>query len=72
MLQARDVTALSSVLKSRGAGAALAYLNEGVPHRFSGVYRIDGSNLRNVLLVDKQGQMRPAFLEVVPMDASFC
>jgi GAF domain-containing protein len=72
MLQARDVTAFSSVLKSRGAGAALAYLNEGVPHRFSGVYRIDEGNLRNVLLVDKQGQMRPAFLEVVPMDTSFC
>ena len=30
MLQACDVTAFSSVLKSRGAGAALAYLNEGV------------------------------------------
>lgn len=72
MLQARSFATFSSVLKSRGAAAALAYLNDGVPHRFSGVYRIDGENLRNVLLVDKQGQMRPAFLEVVPMDASFC
>lgn len=72
MFQARDFHTLAAVLKSKGAGAALAYLNEGVPHRFSGVYRIDGGNLRNVLLVDKLGQMRPAFLEVVPMDASFC
>lgn len=72
MFQTRDFNTVAAVLKSKGAAAALAYLNEGVPHRFSGVYRIEGKNLRNVLLVDKLGQMRPAFLEVVPMDASFC
>lgn len=72
MRHARDVDRFAAVLKSKGAGAALAYLNEGVPHRFSGVYRIEGAQLRNVLLIDKLGQLRPAFLEVVPMDASFC
>ncbi|WP_426390807.1 guanylate cyclase [Variovorax sp. R-27] len=72
MSQSRDFNAFAAVLKARGARAALAYLNDGVPHRFSGVYRIDGDNLRNVLLVDKRGEIRPAFLEVVPMDASFC
>lgn len=72
MQHARDFATFSSVLKARGAAAALAYLNAGVPHRFSGVYRIDAGNLRNVLLVDKEGEMRPAFLETVPMDASFC
>jgi GAF domain-containing protein len=72
MLETRDVNRFAAVLKSRGASAALAYLNEGVPHRFSGIYRISGGNLRNVLLFDKLGEIRPAFLEVVPMDASFC
>jgi GAF domain-containing protein len=68
----RDFSRLAAILKSKGAAAALAYLNAGVPHRFSGVYRIEGANLRNVLLFDKLGEIRPAFLEVVPMDASFC
>ena len=72
MFQVRDFDRLASGLKAQGAAAALAYLNEGVPHRFSGVYRIEGDKLRNVLLVDKMKQVRPAFLEVVPMDASFC
>lgn len=72
MYQSRDLNAFAAVLKSRGAGAALAYLNDGVPHRFSGVYRIEGDNLRNVLLVDKLGEVRPSFLEVVPMNSSFC
>ena len=72
MLQGRDIAGFNAVLKSRGAVAALAFLNAGVSHRFSAVYRIAGGNLRNVLLVDKLGEMRPAFLEVVPMDASFC
>lgn len=72
MQTTRDFSRLSAVLKSKGAAAALAYLNDGVPHRFSGVYRIEGDNLRNVLLFDKLHEVRPAFLEVVPMDASFC
>ncbi|CAA2109678.1 GAF domain-containing protein [Variovorax paradoxus] len=72
MQTTRDFSRLSAVLKSKGSAAALAYLNDGVPHRFSGVYRIEGDNLRNVLLFDKLHQVRPAFLEVVPMDASFC
>jgi hypothetical protein len=72
MLQSRDFNTFAAVLKSQGAAASLAYLNLGVPHRFSGVYRIEGDNLRNVLLVDKLGLIRPKFLEVVPMDASFC
>lgn len=72
MLRIRDVAAFTRVLRSAGARVSLAYLNEGVPHRFSGVYRIDGDNLRNVLLHDKRNEVKPRFLEVVPMDASFC
>lgn len=72
MIVNRDFSAFSAVLKSKGAGTALAYLNHGVPHRFSGIYRIEGANLRNVLLFDKLAEMRPTFLDVVPMDASFC
>jgi hypothetical protein len=52
----RNFGRLAAVLKSEGAAAALAYLNAGVPHRFSGVYRIEGADLRNVLLFDKLGE----------------
>jgi len=58
MQTTRDFNRLSVVLKSKGSAAALAYLNDGVPYRFSGVYRIEGDNLRNVLLFDKLHQVR--------------
>jgi GAF domain-containing protein len=68
----RDFQHFSSVLTSQGATDALAYLNEGVPHRYSALYRVDGQILRNVLLHDKQGEVRPEFLAAVPFESSFC
>lgn len=50
----------------------MAYLNEGVPHRFTAIYRFAGPLLHNVLLHDKAGRMRPDFLSVVPFTRSFC
>ncbi len=61
-----------AVLKASGAAAALAYLNGGVPHRYTAVYQLDGDRLRNVHLYDKAGEMRPEFLAEVPMATSFC
>ena len=67
----RTIEAVSEAL-DRGPGAALAYLNEGVPHRFSAVYRFAGPLLHNVLLHDKAGRIRPDFLAVVPFTRSYC
>jgi GAF domain-containing protein len=68
----RDLETFSAVLHGEGPAAALAYLNEGVPHRYSAVYRFAGPMLRNVLLHDKAGEMRPEYLAAVPFDKSFC
>lgn len=68
----RNLEAFSAVLNADGPDAALAYLNEGVPHRYSAVYRFAGPMLRNVLLHDKAGEMRPEFLVAVPFEQSFC
>ena len=58
----RTPDAVSAVLATSGPAAALAYLNEGVPHRFSAIYRFAGPILHNVFLHDKAGRMRPDFL----------
>ncbi|WP_076999022.1 GAF domain-containing protein [Variovorax sp. KK3] len=68
----RTLDSFSAVLRADGPAAALAYLNEGVPHRYSAAYRFAGLKLQNVLLHDKAGEMRPAFLATVPFDQSFC
>jgi hypothetical protein len=72
MASVRTLDAFSSVLDESGPAAALAYLNEGVPHRFSAVYRFAGPLLHNVLLHDKAGRIRPDFLAVVPFTRCFC
>ncbi|BDT67678.1 hypothetical protein os1_18560 [Comamonadaceae bacterium OS-1] len=59
----RSLAALSSILETRGAAAAIQHLNAGVAHRFTAVYR---------LLCDKLGEIRPAFLAEVPLATSFC
>ncbi|MGO4394379.1 guanylate cyclase [Variovorax sp. M-6] len=72
MTPTRDIGTFCATLEARGPEAALAYLNEAVPHRYSAVYRIDGGMLRNVFLHDKQREARPEFLAVVPFEVSFC
>lgn len=72
MAEARDINTFKGVLASAGADSALAFLNAGVPHRYSAVYRLDGNTLRNILLFDKVGEVRPAFLAEVPFNTSFC
>ena len=72
MAHRRSLEAFSETLQARGTEAAIAYLNDGVPHRYTAVYRLDGQILRNVILHDKAGEMRPEFLMSVAMADSFC
>lgn len=44
---------VEAVLAAEGAGGVLALLNARVPHRFTGVYRLDPPVLRNVRLYDR-------------------
>nr|WP_315207225.1 GAF domain-containing protein [uncultured Albidiferax sp.] len=68
----RSLAALSSILETHGAQGAIQYLNAGVPHRFTAVYRLDDGILRNVLLCDKLGEICPEYLAEVPLATSFC
>ena len=68
----RGIELFVSALNAQGALAALGYLNAGVPHRFSAIYRLINDRFQNVLLLDKQGEPTPAFLDVIPFEVSFC
>jgi len=68
----RTLEALRAALADGGPAAVLEFLNRGVAHRYTAVYRFDGELLRNVLLCDKQEQVRPDFLLAVPFRHSFC
>lgn len=68
----RDIREFRNILSSVGASAALAYLNAGVDHRYTAAYRLNGRQFENVLLHDKQSEVVPEFLVVVPFDVSFC
>jgi len=68
----RSLEVFSRLMGSEGPQAALQYLNRGVPHRYTAIYRFEGELLRSVLLHDKRGQMRPDYLIAVPFKQSFC
>ena len=52
--------------------AGLPFLNARVPHRYTGIYQLDGGVLHNRYLFDKQGQILPEALAAVPLGDSFC
>ncbi|MDM0073784.1 GAF domain-containing protein [Variovorax sp. J2P1-59] len=68
----RDISVFTATLQTEGPEAALAFLNAAVPHRYSAVYRLHGETLQNIYLHDKQGELRPEFLAIVPFEVSFC
>lgn len=64
---------MAQALKAGGLLAALSVLNARIAHRYSAVYRLEGTEqLLNLALVDKQGESCPAYLHTVPYDRSFC
>lgn len=72
MTIARDKQTFTNILTALGAPAALAYLNAGVPHRYSAIYRLQDGMFENIYLHDKQAEVIPEFLAVVPFEVSFC
>lgn len=68
----RDVfDAYKALLQATGP-AGLSFLNARVKHRYTGVYRLEGSVLRSVHLFDKLGVVTPDFLAEIPLADSFC
>lgn len=62
----------SSRLAADGYEAAIEYLNKGVPHRYTGIYRLKDGVMKNIALSDKEDEIKPDFLAEVPFEESFC
>jgi len=52
--------------------AGLNFLNSRVPHRYTGIFRLHEGALYATFLHDKLGEVIPEFLQVVPLQDSFC
>ncbi|APW38701.1 hypothetical protein RD110_17065 [Rhodoferax koreense] len=66
------IDSVREALRTGGIENGLRELNLGVPHRYSGIFRLDGDLLQNTHMVDKQGLPRPDGLETVVLSDSFC
>lgn len=64
--------ALRACMDQDGLAAGLRFLNQRVPHRFTGFYQLRDATLHNVGLFDKLGEIAPEALLAVPLTSSFC
>jgi len=55
-----------------GIDGGLRFPNATTEHRYTAVYRLRDSLLKNVGLCDKAGEIRPEYLAEVPLESSFC
>jgi GAF domain-containing protein len=62
----------AAVLDEDGPTAALAILNQRVPHRFTAIYELKDNVFRNIALVDKECSVDTFSLLAVPLEDSFC
>ena len=60
------------ILGAEGILAGLAFLNDRVTHRCTAIYRLEGQTVRNLYLFDREGNLLPESLGVVPLGHSFC
>lgn len=66
-----ELSEFATLVQQHGVHAGLAYLNRRTPHRYTGLFRFDGTVLRNEVLVDgNQPQVRQG--DDTPAEATFC
>ena len=66
-----EISAFRELLHYQGVPAALEYLNNRTPHRYTGLFRFDGDTLRNEALFDrKHPDVRQG--ADVPMATTYC
>lgn len=63
--------AFTSAVERGGLFAALRFLNQRTPHRFTGIYRFDGAELHNVHLYDRENP-EPTVSPAIPLGESYC
>ncbi|SMB84890.1 GAF domain protein [Hymenobacter roseosalivarius DSM 11622] len=67
-----DIGEFTSVLQQHGIHTALQYLNSRTPHRYTGVFRFDGDQLRNEALYDRRDPANVQQGPAAPMEATYC
>lgn len=65
------VEAFREALAEGGIPAALKFINARSPHRFTSIYRFDGSTLRNLYLYDRANPEFGLFPDA-PLGESYC
>lgn len=66
-----EVQTFTHTLYQKGVHAALGLLNSRVPHRYTGLYRFDGEQSRNLHLFDRY-DLRLRQGHDVPLAEAFC
>lgn len=67
-----SLSAFAETMRTGGIASGLSFLNARVPHRCTGVYQLEGMNIRSVYLYDRKGELLPESLGSVPLNESFC
>lgn len=67
----REIDEFGAILSQQGITAALKYLNNRTPHRYTGIFRFDGDTLRNEALFDRFDP-NVAKGDDVPMRVTYC
>ncbi|MCC3158780.1 hypothetical protein LJ737_16165 [Hymenobacter sp. 15J16-1T3B] len=67
----REIDEFSAVLTQQGVAAALKYLNNRTPHRYTGIFRFDGDTLRSEALYDRFDPNVAKGADV-PMRVTYC
>ncbi|MBC6608688.1 hypothetical protein H8B13_17810 [Hymenobacter sp. BT188] len=67
-----DIEQFSSLLERHGIHTALQYLNSRTPHRYTGVFRFEGDQLRNEALYDRRDPINVVHGPDAPLEASYC
>ncbi len=62
----------ANVLGKHGVIASLAFLNDGVEHRYTGLYELKDSALRCLYLFDRDGMHYSDSFPPAPLATSFC
>ena len=66
-----DIAKFKAVLAEHGLPGALEFLNRRVPHRYTAVYRFDGSMVRNLGIHDRLGELASP-LPPSPVENTLC
>lgn len=63
--------AFEAAIASGGLFAALRFLNQRTPHRFTGIYRFVDDELHNIYLYDRENPV-PTVAPAIPVGESYC